>query len=150
VSLSAPASFGERDSLTVTLSSGQKIVANKTLHIGDPDLYTLFKAADGANEVEGSSSAAKPVELTISVVEWPESKAIKTIIEAEPNDTWREANEFTLGQTVWATADDKPYIPALDAKADQARIPYQQTPEYASGDVLPEGGVDWFKFKYDG
>jgi HEAT repeat protein len=158
-SLPAPASLGRGESLTVTLRSGQKIVASKTLHAGDPDLYTLFKATGGACEAEVSSSAAQPVELTLSVVEWPESKAAKTIIEAEPNDTWREANGFSLGQTIWATADDKPYIPALDAKdakaaeaaqAESSRIPYQQTPEYASGDVLPEGGVDWFKFEYDG
>jgi hypothetical protein len=149
-SLPSPASMGDTESLTITLRSGRKVVASKTLHAGDPDLYTLFKATGGACEAEISSSADKPVDLTLSVVEWPESKAAKTIIEAEPNDTWREANEFTLGQTIWAGADDKPYIPTLDVKTEQARIPYQQTPEYASGDVLPEGGVDWFKFKYDG
>lgn len=153
VSLPAPASLGNDESLTVTLRSGAKIVASKTLHVGDPDLYTLFKGGGGASEVEVSSSSAKPVELSISVVEWPEVKAAKTAIETEPNDSWREANEFTLGQTVWATADDKPYIPALNANTDnpgRARIPYQQTPEYAAGDTLPEGGVDWFKFRYDG
>lgn len=150
VSLPSPAAVAENDSLTVTLHSGQKVVANKTLHAGDPDLYTLFKADSAAGEVEVMSSAAKPVELTISVVEWPETKAAKTVIETEPNDTWREANEFALGQTVWATADDKPYIQPLNVKAENSRIPYQQTPEYASGDLLPEGGVDWFKFNYDG
>ncbi|MEP7336614.1 MAG: HEAT repeat domain-containing protein, partial [Acidobacteriota bacterium] len=150
VSLPAPATLNDGEALTVTLRNGSTIIASKSLHAGDPDLYTLFKTNGGASEVEVSSSAAKPVELAISIIEWPESKTVKTVIEAEPNDTWREANEFTLGQTVWATADDKPYIPALDIKANQARIPYQQTPEYASGDALPEGGVDWFKFKYDG
>lgn len=150
VSLTAPAALMEDESLTVNLRDGQKTIAGKTLHAGDPDLYTLFKGNGQVLEV--SSNAVVPVELTVSVVEWPESKATKTNLEAEPNDTWREANEFKLGQTVWATADDKPYILRLGAKVEKARQPYQQTPapEYSSGDVIPEGGVDWFKFKYDG
>lgn len=149
VSLPEPASLRDDDSLSVTLRTGEKTIASKTLHAGDPDLYTLFRTA-GASEIDVTSSAAKPIELTISVVEWPTSKAAKTVIETEPNDTWRDANEFTLGQTVWATTDDKPYIQPLNVKAENSRIPYQQTPEYASGDLLPEGGVDWFKFNYDG
>src|SRR5215470_13174473 len=44
-SLPAPASLGDGESLTITLRSGPKVVANKTLHAGDPDLYTLFKTA---------------------------------------------------------------------------------------------------------
>ena len=150
VSLPAPAALGEADSLTVTLRDGQKVFASKTLHIGDPDLYTLFRRVSGATEVEISSSSHTPIDFSVSVVEWPQSKAAKTSIEVEPNDTWREANDFTLGQTVWAAADDKPYIQPLNAKLEKSQIPYQQTPEYASGDVLPEGGVDWFKFSYSG
>ncbi len=149
VSLPAPAALGEADSLTVTLRSGQQVIAGKTLHVGDPDLYTLFCAA-GATEVEIASASRAPISYAVSVVEWPASKASKTVIEVEPNDTWREANEFQLGQTIWATADDKPYIQPLNAKPAKSKIPYQQTPEFASGDVLPEGGVDWFKFSYDG
>src|SRR5436190_1493191 len=60
VSLPTPASLGDGESLAVTLRSGQKIIASKALHAGDPDLYTLFKTAGGASELEVSSSAAKP------------------------------------------------------------------------------------------
>jgi len=155
VSLPAPAALMEDEALTVSLREREKTIASKTLHAGDPDLYTLFKAGAGSGSdlvLDVSSNAIVPIELTISVVEWPQSKSGKTILEAEPNDTWREANEFKLGQTVWATADDKPYILPLGAKVEKARQPYRHTPapEYSSGDVVPEGGVDWFKFKYDG
>ncbi|HMY74351.1 MAG TPA: terpene cyclase/mutase family protein, partial [Blastocatellia bacterium] len=149
ISLPAPAILGETDSLTVTLRAGQTAIANKTLHAGDPDLYTLFRAV-GETEVEITSASRAAVEYNVSVVEWPESKAAKTAVEAEPNDTWREANEFRLGRTIWASADDKPYIQPLNAKPAKSLLPYQQTPEFAGGDVMPEGGVDWFKFSYDG
>ncbi len=155
VSLPAPASLGESESLTVNFRNGEKVIASKTLHAGDPDLYTLFKGSAGSGRdlvLDVSSSAVAPVELTVSVVEWPESKSAKATVESEPNDTWREANEFQLGQTVWATADDKPYIVPLGAKVEKVRQPYRDTPapDYASGDVMPVGGVDWFKFRYDG
>ncbi|MFN0110383.1 MAG: HEAT repeat domain-containing protein [Blastocatellia bacterium] len=153
VSLPAPAALAESESLSVSFRNGEKVVASKTLHAGDPDLYTLFQTG-GAGVVEVSSTAVAPVELTVSVVEWPEGKAeksAKATVESEPNDTWREANVFNLGQTVWATADDKPYILPLGAKAEKVRQPYRDTPapDYASGDVMPEGGVDWFKFSYN-
>ncbi len=155
VSLPAPAALAENESLSVNFRNGEKVIASKTLHAGDPDLYTLFKVRAGNRgdlALEVSSTSIASVELTVSVVEWPEGKSAKTIVEAEPNDTWREANEFKLGQTVWATADDKPYILPLGAKAEKVRQPYRDTPapDYASGDVMPEGGVDWFKFNYDG
>ena len=153
VSLPAPASLGEREALTVRLYRGETVFASKTLHQGDPDLYTLFHVATGNDLVlEVASTANAPTEVTVSVVEWPRDASANATVEAEPNDIWREANEFKLGQTVWATADDKPYILPLGAKIEKVRQPYRDTPapDYASGDVMPEGGIDWFKFSYDG
>ena len=151
VSLPAPATLADNESLTISFRNGEKIIASKMLHVGDPDLYTLFRA-ESTSEIEVSSTSVTSIELTVSVVEWPAGKSANATVEAEPNDTWRKANEFKLGQTVWATADDKPYILPLGVKAENVRQPYRDTPapDYASGDVMPEGGVDWFKFSYDG
>ncbi|MCI0523868.1 MAG: hypothetical protein L0Y75_01270 [Acidobacteria bacterium] len=149
VSLPAPAALGANDTLLVTLRADQKVIASKSLHVGDPDLYTLFRL-NGAGVIEIASSAATPVEHTVTVLEWPATTSSDAVIETESNDSWREANEFKLGQTVWASADDKPYILPLDeSKPSRGAIPYQQLPELTS-DRLPEGGVDWFKFTYDG
>jgi hypothetical protein len=150
ISLSFPAKLGPKDTLSLALRDGQKINISKPLHAGDPDFYTLFRSAGTAGEVEIVSSASTTVEFTITLLGWPESKAGVASVEAEPNDRWREANDLRLGQTVWATADDKSYIlPFSDRKPERGAIPYQQLPDLTV-DRLPEGGIDWFKFTYDG
>ncbi len=148
VSLPKFAAIGERDGVVVTLSNPEGVIASKTLHAGDPDIYTLFRASKDAT-VEIRSTAGAPVELTITALEWPATKAAGSVLETEPNDAWQSADEFELGQTVWATADDKPYIAPLTESSKRGAVPYQQLPELTN-DRLPEGGVDWFKFIYDG
>jgi hypothetical protein len=149
VSTPSPAAFGANDTLQVTLRGGGKTVAGKSLHAGDPDLYTLFRS-NGTAEVEVVSFASTPIEYTVTVLEWPSTSTSDATVEAEPNDAWSEANEFKLGQTVWASADDKPYIlPLNESKPARGASPYAQQADLA-GDRLPEGGVDWFKFTYEG
>ncbi|HEY8460061.1 MAG TPA: hypothetical protein VIM99_06745, partial [Blastocatellia bacterium] len=152
VSAPSPATFGANDSLQVTLRGGGKTIAGKSLHAGDPDLYALFRP-DGATEVEiasFASSASGAMEYAITVLEWPETSSSSATVEAEPNDSWGEANEFRLGQTVWASADDKPYIlPLNESRPAGGAIPYAQQADLTS-DRLPQGGVDWFKFRYEG
>ena len=150
LSLSFPGKLGAKDTLSLSLRDGQKIILSKPLHAGDPDLYTLFRTASATGELEIVSTASAIVEYTITFLAWPESKAGEAGVEAEPNDSWSEANEIKLGQTVWATADDKSYIrPFSDAKPERGAIPYQQLPDLTL-DRLPEGGIDWFKFTYEG
>jgi hypothetical protein len=149
VSAPSPAAFGANDTLQVTLRAEGKTIGAKSLHAGDPDLYTLFRS-NGAAEVEIVSFAAASVEHTITVLEWPAASNGAATVETEPNDSWSEANEFKLGQTVWASADDKPYIlPLNESKRARGATPYAQQADITS-DRLPEGGVDWFRFRYDG
>ncbi|MCW5969935.1 MAG: hypothetical protein KIT57_15625 [Blastocatellales bacterium] len=152
VSLPAPDRLQSRDGLSVALRDGQKTIASKMLHAGDPDLYTLFRASEGSARIEIASAAALAVEHSIVVVEWPSDKSAGAALESEPNDSWREANPIALGADVWASADDKPYIIApVEEAANRGTIPYQQAPSDAENlDRLPEGGIDWFKFDYDG
>jgi hypothetical protein len=150
VSIPEPVKLGADDTLLVTLRSGSETIASKSLHPGDPDLYTLFRLDGGAGEIEINSSASLPVEHTITVLQWRSSGRSGALAESEPNDSWREANEFKLGQTVWASADDKPYIlPFTESKQSSGAVPYQQSPDLTD-DRLPEGGIDWFRFTYDG
>jgi hypothetical protein len=88
-----------------------------------------------------TSLAGIPADYGVSLVEWPESKAANTAVEAEPNDTWQSANEIALGQTVWASADDKPFIVLLSQPEVKGRTPYGLSAE-ATTDRLPDGGID--------
>ncbi|MBK7598426.1 MAG: HEAT repeat domain-containing protein [Acidobacteria bacterium] len=150
VSLTSPGELGPQETLTVTLRDGQRVVSRKALHAGDPDLYVPFKAGVDTGEIEISSASVEWNEVSVKVLEWEKSVSNAFAIESEPNDVWREANEIKIGQTVWASADDKPYIQAQSEEtARQGIAPYQQIQD-AARDLLPEGGVDWFKFDYDG
>ncbi len=153
VSLPAPESLGARDTLSVSLRDGVKTIAAKALHTGDPDLYTLFRPTSGNCQFQISSSARVAIVHEVVLLEWTATRSATAALETEPNDSWREANAITLGQTVWSTADDKPYISRLGEEGAQAGTPpYRQLAtkgEKPSGDSLPEGGVDWFKFTYD-
>lgn len=149
VALTSPTTLGATDTVQVTLRNQTSVLASKVLHVGDPDLYLTFRLR-GAGELSVTSVTAAAVALNIRVLEWPATKAAHTVIETETNDRWQDANEFALGQTVSASADDKPYIaPLAEAQTGRGAVPYAQQPELTT-DRLPEGGVDWFKFSYDG
>src|SRR5262249_46854315 len=124
-------------------------IVGKSLHAGDPDLYTLFRS-NGAAELEIASFASGPIEHTVMVLEWPATSTSTATVETEPNDSWGEANEIKLGPTVWASADGKPYLlPLNESNLPRGAAPYAQQADL-TGDRLPEGGVDWFKFTYEG
>lgn len=146
VSIPVPSSLGDRGTIAVVLREGGKVIANKSLHIGDPDLYLTFRA--GSAQLELTSYLDKAIQPSIQVLAWPEKQPTTASVEAEPNNAWADANEIELGQTVFATADDMSYIAPLDADTKNFRRGYQQTPEYE--DRLPTGGEDWFKFTYAG
>ncbi|MFN7928618.1 MAG: hypothetical protein U0Y68_11840 [Blastocatellia bacterium] len=143
VSLPTPSAMGDTGTINVVLRDGAKIIVRKPLHIGDPDLYLTFRATSQA-QLELTSQHNQTVAPTIQVLEWPDMKTPN--VEAEPNDTWQDANEMQLGKTMFATADDIPYIAPLNADTTSYKRGYQQTPEY--DDRLPDGGADWFKFNF--
>ncbi|MBS1809494.1 MAG: hypothetical protein JST84_15145 [Acidobacteria bacterium] len=143
VSIPTPSEIGDTGTINVVLRDGAKIIARKPLHVGDPDLYLTFRAT-GRAQLELTSQHDKAIAPVIQVLEWPDNKMPN--VEAEPNDTWQDANEFQLGKTMFATADDIPYIAPLNADTTNYKRGYEQTPEYA--DRLPEGGADWFKFNF--
>lgn len=154
VSLPAPSVLGAKDRVSVTLRDTKKTIVAKVLHVGDPDLYTLFRPTSSVSHLEVSSNSLSSIEHTVTLLEWPAATSAGSALEAEPNDSWGEANEIALGQTVWATTDDKPYIVALGQEAGSSGVvPYQQIASRAGssgGDRLPAGGVDWFKFTNEG
>lgn len=142
VSVPTPSTMGDAGTIQVTLKDGDKVIASKPLHVGDPDLYLTFRATNATLELVSQTKDA--IAPTIQVLQWPDTKTPN--VEAEPNDTWQDANEFQLGKTMFATADDIPYIAPLNADTTKYKRGYEQTPEYE--DRLPEGDADWFKFNF--
>jgi hypothetical protein len=144
VSLPSPAKLGAQESLSVTLADAKQIIAQKSLHLGDADLYLTFQS-DSAPELKITSNADQPIPYSVSVNVWPAPQSGSAQIETEPNNSWQSADAFELGQTVWASADDQPYIQALNETANGAAA-YQA--EKAT-DRVPTGGEDWFTFTFN-
>jgi hypothetical protein len=118
-------------SFAVSLKQGDTVLLEKELHEGDADLYATFSPVrEGSAEVHLRSSGIKPGASTRYSIRIEETAGGG--IEREPNNSWQQANLIQVGSTVFASADDLPYIPA-------------------AGTTKPaHGGVDWFKFEFDG
>src|SRR5207247_1629950 len=114
----------------IEVRQGDALLASKTLHAGDPDYYTQFRvpqAGDATVLIRASQAAGKYV---LQVNQWPASALVKSL----PNHRWQDAITIPLGKTVFASGDDKEYIPLPGT----------------SRRVLAEdpSGTDWYKFEF--
>ncbi len=136
---------GETYSLVVSLESGALGAADrvqaelmgpgtdrlsKALHAGDPDYYLVYRPRQkGPARLRLSRSPSVGADRLKARVEWRSlglAAADRPAIEAEPNDSWREANDLVLGRDVYGSADDVDY---LDHPDEGKR------------------GLDWFRFE---
>jgi HEAT repeat protein len=105
----------------------------KQLHAGDPDFYLLYRPNQSgpAKLTLRRQSAAGAGPLAVRVDWSPLALAVadRAAFEAEPNDSWREANELILGRDVYGSADDVDY---LENEEEGKR------------------GLDWFRFEVKG
>ena len=118
------------DRLKVTLSGAGNHRFTKDLHAGDTDMYLPYRPdRDGPATIElARQASAGDGALTVRV-DWHDSNipiADITAIEAEPNDSWREANLLQLGRDVYGTADDVDYLD----NSNEGKL-----------------GLDWFRFE---
>jgi hypothetical protein len=111
----------------VELKLGTQAVLRKTLHAGDQD-WTVPYAGVGAVALRSACP------LQVRVTEWPAAAPL----EAEPNDTWQQANAIALGGVTFGTADDAPYFPLPGA-----------TP-LALKKAAFDQAVDWYRFDFAG
>ncbi len=121
------------DRLEVDLAGSGADRFRKELHAGDPDFYLPYRPSrDGqASLTLVRKSSSSPSVLTARV-EWthlPLPGSDRAALEAEPNDSWQQANELRLGRDVHGSADDVDYL-----------------------DNTSEGksGLDWFRFEVTG
>lgn len=83
------------------------VLAHKTLHAGDPDLYAQFRVpGSGGAEVRIHNEGARG-SYRLQVNRWVRSE----IVRSGPNHRWQDAMQIPLGKTVFASGDDVPYIP---------------------------------------
>jgi HEAT repeat protein len=124
---------GAQDRLRTVLAAPREEILTKELHAGDPDYYVANRPRqNGPARLTLSRpplAAAKPLSIR---VEWRPlglASADRPAIEAEPNDSWQQANKLVLGRDVYGSADDVDYLENLD-----------------------EGkrGLDWFRFEVTG
>jgi len=137
-----PAQFQGNDSVRVTVSDAQGEVASKWLHSADLDFYlTLRPRAAGLVTVSLSSSSAHYPEIGATMIKILQvsagvpgkSAAVKRgIIAASPNGSWQSAQSFELGQTIFGSADERPYAPSKSEDGYAAMLK----------------GFQWFRFTF--
>jgi HEAT repeat protein len=130
-SVASPASFAAGSRLEVTLADGQRILASKTLHAGDPDLYTPFHITSAASPELRLSAIGLTGRYTLQINQWPESPALKS----GGNHTWQDASPIVLGKTVFASSDESEYIPLPGVARKDA--------------VTNAAGEDWYRFTFN-
>jgi HEAT repeat protein len=123
--------LGQGDRLRAELVGPGADRLTKVLHAGDPDLYLPYRprlSGRGTLSLARDKSAvegAAPFEVRVAWSELPLSEIERAAIEAEPNDSWKTANELRLGRDVYGTADDVDYLD----NEDEGKT-----------------GIDWFRF----
>lgn len=122
VLISVPIPGEQRAPGMARLFAGEAVVVEKTLHTGDPDLYTLIHGSPVLRLELTAPAAVQVVDLGIA-----------PHLEAEPNNTWQSANPLELGKTMWASGDEAPYIPAQP-----------------SAKIEPNPHEDWYRFEWRG
>ena len=138
--VSAPdlAEFAQGDAIEVTYRGPSEQTVAKTLHAGDADLYlTLQPRESGESTVSfKGKSIREAVRLQVELTEIGGEPAAGVHLAAAGNTTWKAAQEIELDTTVYAAADDRPYIPALGA----AKETFSQMLD----------GIHWYRFDYQG
>jgi cellulose synthase operon protein C len=127
------APLGADDRIRVELAGAGSDRFTKDLHAGDPDMYLPYRPSnDGSGQLSLSRASSKSAVAVSLRVEWAAvdlDGSDRPAIEAEPNDSWQQANELVLGRDVYGSADDVDYL-----------------------DNQNEGrsGLDWFRFEVTG
>jgi len=130
-SVSSPAAFKEDGRVAVRLTSNGRTLIEKTLHAGDADLYTTFRVSPNSRTALTIDSRATAGTYTVQVNRWPGGSSVK----GGGNHTWQTAAPLTLGRTIFASADEAPYIPLPGTPRRQI--------------VTDPRAEDWYRFQFE-
>ena len=131
-SLLVSAARGVDTMVTYTDPSGTTIA--KALHAGDADFYLTLKPQASGKARVAFEPPVEGVDVTLTPIPAAESKEAQ--IAGSLHTTWRSAEPIQLGRTVYASADDRPYIPRLSSPKET----FEQM----------MAGVHWYKLDYAG
>lgn len=131
-SLQSLATLHPESRVSLELAQGAQILWSKTLHQGDADLYTQFRVQNPGTAHLRITATRASGDYTLQVNRWPLSNAIGS----GPHHRWQDAMEIQLGATVFASADDTPYI-ALPGTARDAIV---NQPSH----------THWYRFRFSG
>jgi HEAT repeat protein len=143
ISVKDPSQIQGQDAFRVVIRDAQGAIADKWLHSADLDFYLTIRARKSGPvvaSVEAPTDTHIPA-LYTALRRIPESGASVAnhgqpvgVIAAQPNGTWQSAQSFELGQTIYGSADERPYAPSPAEDAYTAMLE----------------GFQWFKFTYRG
>ena len=123
------------DRLSLQIFESDRPLLSKYLHRGDTDLFLILKPNAGSPRL---LTVGRPGERTVpfevALAGTSQEASSQVVVEAEPNNCPEEATPFTLGATVFASADDRPFVPAPGQDEEEARA----------------AGVDWYAFRLEG
>lgn len=131
LSVAVQSHLGDDDEIYVDLIA-PKFAISKTLHPGDPDLYVPFAPRERGPislKISRRLLGQEKIAVQVRCLPFEPDSGRGIILEAEPNNTWREANKIELGRTVYASGDDAAYILPLDTPDENVS---DQTLEHAS------------------
>jgi hypothetical protein len=119
---------GDRIRVELAGAGSDRII--KELHAGDPDFYLPYRPTRdgeaGLTLTRLPGAGQSPLSVRVDWTQLPLAGPERAAIEAEPNDSWQQANELRLGRDVYGSADDVDY---LENKSEG------------------KTGLDWFQFK---
>ena len=135
VRLRYPDRLGSADRLPVQVFESDRPLLSKYLHRGDPDLFLILKPDAGSPRLlTVGQPGERTVPFEVALEGASQEASSEVVVEAEPNNRPEEATPFTLGATVFASADDRPFVSAPGQDPEEARA----------------AGVDWYTFWLEG
>ena len=139
VSVPDISALGRDDLLGVAWRDPSGSAVEKTLHAGDADLYVTVRperSGEAVVRLDAEHLAGPLAGVEVELIPIPAGKRAIAQLGAASHANWRDAQPIELGSTVFATADDRSYIPSLG------------TPGETFAQML--GGIHWYRFDYAG
>jgi HEAT repeat protein len=112
IAVKDPARLQGQESIRVSVSDAQGGIAEKRLHAEDLDLYLTLRPRAAGPVTATLDAAGGPIPPTVAVMRAFAANSRSSVVSAMPNSTWKTAQPVKFGQTIFGSADERPYAPA--------------------------------------
>ena len=131
-SISSLRSLPAEARVAVEISQGQVNLASKTLHAGDPDFYAQISVPSAGSLTIRVRNQGASGKYQLQVNQWP----LSALVRRGPNHRWQDAQTVPLGETVFASGDEAPYIPLPGSARDSV--------------IRDANRTDWYRIHFAG